>query len=134
MDCPTSLSAARITDRLFIAETLKLLFYLNVVDHRLDVVMMVYYIEGGTELREMILEYWSKRGLDDPLRYFNKAMEALSSFEQRQAPTGKGRREVQRPPLIQLCQEWMAEWAERYLVAKAPQLLKSSSPTKLVQL
>ena len=96
---------------------------------------MVYYIEGDAELDEIILDYWIKRGLDDPLRYFVKAMGDLSSLTEQGArgqTQGKGRREVQRkqPSLVQLCQDWMEEWAERYLMAKAPQLLKSSSPTK----
>lgn len=116
---------------------LNLLFHLNVVDGQLDVTLMVYYIEGDAELQEMILKYWVKRGLNDPLGYFVKAMEHLSSIKQGQTPGpgasgGRSRKEAPHPTLSQLCQEWMEEWAERYLVKKAPQLLKSLSPTKYV--
>ena len=95
---------------------------------------MVYYIEGDAELQEMILEYWVKRGLNDPFGYFVKAIEHLQQ-EHPPGPGaggGRGRKEVQQPTLGQLCREWMEEWAERYLVNKAPQLLKSLSPTKYV--
>ena len=117
---------------------LNLLFYLKVADNRLDVTLMVYYIEGDAELREMILKHWVGRGLNDPLGYFVKAMEDLSSLQQGypQGPAGirgaggRSRKDVQRPTLGEVCGEWLEEWSERYLIAKAPQLLKSSSPTK----
>lgn len=127
------LSPTRRTDRHYVMEGLKLLFHLNVVDNQLDIMLMVYYIEADLELKEFIYDYWVRRGLDDPLGYFIKAMGNLSSLEQEQSPSGgKGRREVVPTSLTQLCQEWMEEWAEKFFVARAPQLLKSSSPTKYV--
>ena len=130
------LSPSRRMDRHYLMEGLKLLFHLNAVDSQLDIMLMAYYIEADIELKELIYDYWVKRGLDDPLGYFVKAMGDLSLLQEtEQSPGGgKGRREVVKLSLTQLCHDWMEEWAEKYLIARAPQLLKSSSPTKYVTL
>lgn len=136
---PSPPSPARIAERRLVAESLKLLFHLNALDSQLAIMLMVYYIEGDDELQEMILDYLVKRGLEDPFGYFAKALDGLSSLEQGQSPSGgrgrggrgKGDGEVSLS-LTQVCREWMEEWAEKYLLAKAPQLLKSSSPTKYI--
>ena len=113
-------------------QALKLLFHLNVLDSRLAAMLMVYYVEGDTELQEMIVNYLVKRGLEDPFGYYIKAMGDLSSLGQGQ-PSSSGGREFS-TSLLQVCQEWLEEWAERFLLAKAPQLLKSSSPSKYAKI
>ena len=134
---PSPPSPARVAERRLVAESLKLLFHLNALDSQLAIMLMVYYIEGDKELQETILDYLFKRGLEDPLGYFARALDDLSSLEQGQSPRsgggtqGRGRRDVS-PSLAQVCREWLEEWAEKFLLAKAPQLLKSSSPTKYV--
>ena len=139
---PSPPSPARIAERRLVAESLKVLFHLNALDSQLAIMLMVYYIEGDSELKEMILDYLVKRGLEDPFGYFAKALDDLSSLEQGQSPSsgdrgrGRGGRgkvggEVSLS-LAQVCREWLEEWAEKYLLAKAPQLLKSSSPIKYV--
>jgi hypothetical protein len=142
---PSPPSPARIAERRLVAESLKLLFHLNALDSQLTVMLMVYYIEGDNELHGLILEYLVKRGLEDPLGYFARALDDLASLEQGQSPGGGGERgrggrgkgggEMVSPSsgfLAQVCREWLEEWAEKYLLAKAPKLLKSSSPTKYV--
>ena len=139
-------SPARIAERRLVAESLKLLFHLNALDSQLTVMLMVYYIEGDDELRDMILDYLVKRGLEDPLRYFAQALDDLSSLGQGQSPSGgergrgkggrakgSGGEETSSSSLAHVCREWLEEWAEKYFLAKAPQLLKSLSPTKYVQ-
>ena len=131
---PSPPSPSRVAERRLVAESLKLLFHLNALDSQLTIMLMVYYIEGDDELREMILDYLVRRGLEDPLGYFPRALDSLSSLEQGQSPNGGGGRgrgkEDTAPSLAQVCREWMEEWAEKCLLAKAPQLLKSSLPTK----
>lgn len=134
-------SPARIAERRLVAESLKLLFHLNALDSQLTIMLMVYYIEGDDELHTMILEYLIKRGLEDPLGYFARALDNLASLEQGQSPGGgerrrgrggreKGEMSPSSGSLAQVCREWLEEWAEKYLLAKAPKLLKSSSPAK----
>ena len=140
-------SPARIAERRLVAESLKLLFHLNALDSQLAIMLMVYYNEGDDEFKDMILDYLVRRGLEDPLGYFARALDNLSLLEQGQSPSGgergrgRGGRakgggggEVSPSSLTQVCREWLEEWAEKYLLAKAPQLLKSSSPTKYVSI
>ena len=145
---PNPPSPARIAEKRLVAESLKLLFHLNALDSQLAIMLMVYYIEGDDELRGIILDYLIKRGLEDPLGYFPRALADLSSLEQGQSPSGggggqergrgrggRGKGGEMSPSsgsLTQMCREWLEEWAEKYLLTKAPQLLKSSSPTKYV--
>ena len=146
---PSPPSPARIAEQRLVAESLKLLFHLNALDSRLAIMLMVYYIEGDDKFKDMILDYLVKRGLEDPLGYFARALDNLSSLEQGQSSSGgesgrgRGGRgkgggggggEMSRSSLAQVCREWLEEWAEKYLLAKAPQLLKSSSPTKYVNI
>ena len=138
-------SPARIAERRLVEESLKLLFHLNALDSQLTIMLMVYYIEGGDEFHGLILDYLIKRGLEDPLGYFARALNDLASLEQGQSPGGGGTSERGRGggrgkgggqvlpssgSLAQVCREWLEEWAEKYLLAKAPKLLKSSSPAK----
>ena len=144
---PNPPSPARIAEKRLVAESLKLLFHLNALDSQLAIMLMVYYIEGDGELRGIILDYLVKRGLEDPLGYFPRALDDLSSLEQGQSPRGGGGGERGRGrggrgkggevspssgSLTQVCREWLEEWAEKYLLTKAPQPLKSLSPTKYV--
>ena len=136
-------SPARIAERRLVEESLKLLFHLNALDSQLTVMLMVYYIEGDDEFHGLILDYLIKRGLEDPLGYFARALNDLASLEQGQSPGGavgeRGRRGGRGKggqvlpssgSLALVCREWLEEWAEKYLLAKAPKLLKSSSPAK----
>lgn len=133
-------SSSRIAERRLVAESLKLLFHLNALDSELAVMLMVYYIEGEKEFQEMILGYLVKQGLDDPFRYFARALDDLSSLERGQSLSGGGQsrrrgnaRDVSPSlTLAQVCREWLEEWAEKFLLAKAPQRLKFSSPQKYV--
>ena len=136
-------SPARIAERRLVAESLKLLFHLNALDSQLTVMLMVYYIEGDDELHTMILEYLIKQGLEDPLGYFARALDDLASLEQGQSSgsgergkgrggRGKGEVSPSSGSLAQVCREWLEEWAEKFLLAKAPQRLKFSSPQKYV--
>ena len=71
---PPTPSSRNLSERHFIIQALRLLFYCNRLDVQLTVVMLVHYTEGDSDLKRILLDHLVSHGLEDPYSYLTREM------------------------------------------------------------
>lgn len=116
-------------EKKFVIEGLKLLLFLNKMDSKFAVFLMLHYIEGDEELREQIMEYFFRHKLKDPVGYFKTAVINIPKFQRGAWSELSATSTVE---TFLRCQEWMDYWTEEYRLDKYSKTLHSKKPARLV--
>lgn len=112
---------------LLIAEILKLLFYLNRLDpYFVALLMYCYSVVQGSLIPAMILDYFQKCGVKDPLGYFPKEILKMEKPSLSDEYDGQG---------YTKSLEWLDHWAGRLAAVKttSKNVLARKQSSKLVQ-
>ena len=112
--------------RKLVTEALNLLISLDQMDPYLAVLLMLHFIEGGIEIQRLIMDYFIKHGLDDPIGYFKTAL--LKMGHDLQGKT------MNTYNIFVKCQKWLEYWTEKFCLNKQSKNVSSKKPAKLVYL
>lgn len=108
---PPTLSPTVRHERLLSLNGRKLLLYLDKMEPELAVLLMLHYIECDEANQQVvIIDYFKKHGMKDPLQYFKTAMMEM--------PLDSGPIPLNTDGLFNRAQEWLDYWAEELSLAK----------------
>ena len=110
-----------MAERHLIINALKLIFQLSDLDGKLVAIMMLHYIQGDLEVKQLVQNNLTSRGVQDPEGYFERLLNRMSVDDI-----------TITADLLERSQSWLEEWAEQLSVSKGAKLLKTTSPTKYV--
>lgn len=114
-------STQSMAERHLIINALKLIFQLSDLDGKLVAIMMLHYIQGDLEVKQLVQNNLTSRGVQDPEGYFERLLNRMSVDDI-----------TITADLLERSQSWLEEWAEQLSVSKGAKLLKTTSPTKYV--